>query len=377
MFTKYRSFVSAFFFFTLLPLASQAACVPLSETLHIGSRGAEVQLLQQFLNTSTTTAVAFIGSGPAGSETMYFGTATLKAVKRFQELYKKEVLIPAGLKSASGVVGKFSREFINTRRCAVGVAVGSEALSTPTTMTAQAARDAFANELALRIANLNAEINAQKAKYAVTATATSVTATDALSTAQTTTSLSGDNSTGYQNGPLQIFTLEPAVAKIGDQLLIKGTGITAGAVLRIGNNTYPLNILSDGAVASVVVDARVPLGEYYVTLQKGSEQSNDRVLVVVADSTKTPVISSLTPNTGNIGTVVTLTGENLSAENDLLTSIGSIKDIPSSDGKTLTFTITADPKLLDRNGKLFPYTPYYVNVVNDNGISTEVEFTIK
>jgi hypothetical protein len=43
----------------------------------------------------------------------YFDQATKDAVVKFQELYRNEVLTPAGLRTASGVVGQYSRTKMN------------------------------------------------------------------------------------------------------------------------------------------------------------------------------------------------------------------------------------------------------------------------
>ena len=81
----------------------------LSRGLDVGSTGADVLLLQKFLNTSPDTQVAASGVGSPGHETTYFGPATAKAVGKFQIKY--------GLATASspgfGYVGPKTRAKIN------------------------------------------------------------------------------------------------------------------------------------------------------------------------------------------------------------------------------------------------------------------------
>lgn len=80
--------------------------------LRLGSQGADVKLLQQFLNHYGFT-VAARGAGSPGGETSYFGPATRSAVIRFQEAHSAEILAPSGLSSGTGYFGPASRRFAN------------------------------------------------------------------------------------------------------------------------------------------------------------------------------------------------------------------------------------------------------------------------
>jgi peptidoglycan hydrolase-like protein with peptidoglycan-binding domain len=80
---------------------------PYSRTLKLGSTGADVKALQQFLNSKGFTVTA-TGPGSPGLESTYFGPATHRAVIRFQETYRAEILTPNGLTSGTGVFGPSS-----------------------------------------------------------------------------------------------------------------------------------------------------------------------------------------------------------------------------------------------------------------------------
>lgn len=94
-----------------------AALLPASgfrfqRNLRIGSQGADVKLLQQFLNRSGF-AIASRGVGSPGNETSYFGPATRSALVRFQEAHAEEVLKPFGLSAGTGYFGPATRQFVN------------------------------------------------------------------------------------------------------------------------------------------------------------------------------------------------------------------------------------------------------------------------
>jgi len=69
--------------------------------LELGSRGEDVKVLQQFLN-SKGFKVALMGSGSPGNETSIFGTATKAALIRFQTAN--------GIKPAAGYFGPITRK---------------------------------------------------------------------------------------------------------------------------------------------------------------------------------------------------------------------------------------------------------------------------
>ena len=74
-------------------------------SLGVGSSGDDVRQLQIFLNSNSETSIGNSGSGSSGRETNYFGSATLGALKKFQQLHETDILRPAGLSRASGFFG--------------------------------------------------------------------------------------------------------------------------------------------------------------------------------------------------------------------------------------------------------------------------------
>ncbi len=82
--------------------------------LSVGSTGADVMKLQQFLNADADTRVAAEGAGSVGMETETYGPATAAAVSKMQVKYRAEVLSPAGLVNPTGYFGAASRAKANS-----------------------------------------------------------------------------------------------------------------------------------------------------------------------------------------------------------------------------------------------------------------------
>jgi len=99
-----------------------------TRNLSIGSQGADVMRLQQFLNAYPDTRVANSGVGSAGNETTDYNAAVAAAVSKFQVLYRSEILTPQGLVNPTGEFGSSERAKINAL-CAVSMDDGPIMLS--------------------------------------------------------------------------------------------------------------------------------------------------------------------------------------------------------------------------------------------------------
>lgn len=74
------------------------------------SKSASILTIQSILNLDPSTQVSSTGPGSKGQETNNYGNATYSAIKRFQEKYKNEILIPVGLTNGNGFVGPATRK---------------------------------------------------------------------------------------------------------------------------------------------------------------------------------------------------------------------------------------------------------------------------
>lgn len=66
-----------------------------TQDLYNGVDSSQVRMLQIFLNSDSRTVVNSTGPGSPGNETTYFGSATQRAVDRFQTIYRSVILDPS------------------------------------------------------------------------------------------------------------------------------------------------------------------------------------------------------------------------------------------------------------------------------------------
>lgn len=98
----------------VLSAAAHSCPAIFSRNLRKGMKGNDVKNLQRLLNFSQFTQVATTGSGSMGNETDYFGSATMKAVVSFQNIFAQDVLSPYGLSAGTGIVGPATRAKLNS-----------------------------------------------------------------------------------------------------------------------------------------------------------------------------------------------------------------------------------------------------------------------
>lgn len=78
-------------------VSTGSCALTFARNLSIGSTGADVLALQQFLNRDNDTQVALYNAGARGLETYYFGARTQDAVKKFQNKYHASGVMVNGI----------------------------------------------------------------------------------------------------------------------------------------------------------------------------------------------------------------------------------------------------------------------------------------
>lgn len=325
----------------LIPATLLAVEMPFSRTLRIGDTGADVLLLQQTLNTDPDTRVAEDGAGSPGNETDRFGARTQDAVMRFQEKNADRILTPIGLTSGTGIVGEATRKVLN-EKALISKAGGSSTADTPKIL-----------------------VVAPTSTTIATATPLAATKTDV-----------------YISFPSSYY------GPRGAKLTLAGSGFTKTQnTLYLGLNFKISDIPStSGASITITIPNDAPYGKQTTWVENANGKSlNTSFYVVTKDASVPPTISSVSPESGLYGQQVTVHGTHFAPTgNDILTNYHIIKDVPSPDGTSLTFSVTPFPDIpqlqvgVDLKRGIEAVMTFYV--VNENGVSDKAKpgkFTIK
>jgi peptidoglycan hydrolase-like protein with peptidoglycan-binding domain len=348
-------------------------CGVLSRNLKLGMSGGDVFVLQQLLNKNSATRVATSDAGSPGMETSYFGLKTMAAVVRFQNLYATEVLAPVGLSQGTGFVGAYTRQKLTTL-CVVVPAASVVPVSLPTATTAAPAPSVVAAATLPTLATLPA----------LTATAT----TSPLEALRQSTGVTPDGES-VMNPLLTLATTEDKTPRLhrlsnytvspGDKLGVYGSGFSpTGNILHLGAFTIP-DLKSTNGVIETVLASGVPLGKFDLWVSNANGETNRSFLIILERGTTPPVVKSYSPDRGSNGTLVTVVGEGFTPQNnDVYFGSQPTTNISSSDGKTLTFTLSMglEGMPLGESGLSTTTIPVWFYIVNANGMSNNGTFTL-
>lgn len=340
-----RNFYIKLFYILLLSLFTPlfVHAFQFTNDLKVGNTNTDVLELQKILNSDAVTSVSPSGSGSKSNETTYFGNLTKQAVVRFQEKYRNEILVPAGLVSGTGYVGPSTRLKLNniSVKSIFGSATASkEAVQNKiTTNTSTAVNTNSFNEIN------PTEINTTSNYFGNSAGQLSKQSLSSLGSTLGKDVLDLFPSFAKE---VRLYKVDSYQVQPGQRVIINGTGFTK-------NN----NIFSFGGVRTNGVDCSystycevsIPAGVFFGEIDISVENSNGNSskegfpakVFVTNNPIKPPFIASTDPkqiNGSNIGVSITIKGERFATEqNYIYTPLGSVGPYGSSDGKTIIFSL--------------------------------------
>ena len=333
----------------VVPALVFAAGEDFTRALRVGMRGEDVRALQVVLNSDPETRIISVGAGSPGNETDYFGPATKRALIKFQEKYREDVLTPAGLSIGTGFFGE------KTRLKAKTLLLGT---------------------------SLSKSIAANNTTAAVATPA--LPKTEARSTPESL--LKGE-----------VFIAFPSrySGKPGTEITISGFGFTAtGNNVYLGVNSIAENVSSVSGETLSIKIPNIPKGLYPLSVKNTrGETKGDSFFVVTDGVTPEPKVESVTPDTAERGSVITVKGSGFTATGNMIrTTVSISENIPSVDGKSLSFTLPSNILMATTSASLsIPanavmreattpgkkvFLPVWVVVVNENGVSNGKSFNL-
>ena len=251
---KYKifSFYVILFIFIAIGLSLEKANIAkafiFETSLKYGDRSFAVMELQKILNQSSDTQVASTGPGSPGEETDYFGKLTQRAVIKFQEKYKNEILVPAGLSSGTGFVGIFTLAKLNAILFNTNKVIATSSIIGTTSSI-------------------------------VNGSSTSIPAVlQTTSTMMNNNNLNGSNS--YQGLPL-IESLSGIDFSPGDSLTITGAGFISPVSVHIGDQVYNNPKVESNSVITVPVPNQEGVLLVWVSDNAGDSRADYPMFIVV------------------------------------------------------------------------------------------------
>lgn len=304
--------------------------------MKLGDSSPEVLELQKFLNNDPETIVAKSGPGSPGNETNYFGKATEAAVVRFQNKYKAEILLPAGLGAGTGRVGLWTRLMLNK------ISLSSSGSSLPE--------------------------QAQVPTPAVNPV--SAPAPNPLGGLVQITPSQSDS---------EVLSLAyPSIyaAPAGASITLFGSGFST-----VNNTVYVGSVAinapaQNSSTISITIPRTIAPGRYDISLSNNKGTAPQKTFFVVTDGiSPPPMIERVEPVSGPLRATITVVGKNFTATgNEIRSNFGIISNISSSDGQTLSFTLDSLPNILEMETSYNLLTSVewkvYFHIVNGNGVTS-------
>lgn len=299
-----------------------------------GMSGEDVRELQKLLNRDADTRISGTGVGSNGQESTYFGKITKEAVIRFQNKHRNDVLRPVGLSSGTGNVGLWTRLKLNQ------LLINAQITETPKTITDSTAQDSPITIVSPE----SVTISSNPLKIPTL---------------------------GGTSKDLELSSLSRYAAPAGATIILGGNGFSEDTnTVNFGSNKYK-NVVSRGKTEiAFVIPSSMKTGRYDISVTTGGKTTHTMPFMVTVPNAVAPVVTKVEPATVKFGQDITVTGQNFTKTGNIVTTgLGIIRDLKSSDGTTLTFSIPLPAVLKDFKKEDVKDWPMKVYVVNENGIS--------
>jgi hypothetical protein len=323
----------------------------------------DIKYLQTLLNQDQRTMVSNTGAGSLTSPTTYFGPKTKDAVIRFQNLYASEVLAPAGLTTATGFVGQYTRSKLNA--ILAQIRQGTYSQQTSSLLNTNTSNQSTQNQTSTLIQSNQSQYNNFYAiKTNMGDTVFTLPPNELQRANSNLISISGFST--YLSAPGQLIT-------------IFGSGFTQNNTVYFGSVSITgVPSSSNGTNIQVNVPTGLPDGYYHISISNtnGLKTSGSLVLTVdrgIASGNQKPILYGLSPETSRYyNQSISIIGDNFKTFSSIVTNLGTIQNVIPTNSKRITFPIFRLPNYMEAfrmyNGQ---DVNLMIKVQDSTGISNE------
>jgi peptidoglycan hydrolase-like protein with peptidoglycan-binding domain len=338
----------------------QAQTFDFYRSLKVGDEGQDVLILQKILNQDPDTRIAQSGIGSLGNETTYFGNLTKNAVIKFQNKYRNEVLVPAGLSVGTGYFGPSTMTFLEANLYSSEEIKNKQVIQTSKSF----------DELMVEVVASRKRVEQSSSKNS-NETNNNYVEVENTQSQNTNPGSIIDQSKLVRSSSMEVYFVSQNVFETGTELTVVGTGINKDSEI------YFFNFENDKVVNSIKIDSNfiffdapnLPDGKYELYIKNGNLISKPLVVEIVSDYNP-PTISSVSPSSISYGDVVTIKGFNFENQNTVMTALGTYQT--SSNGSEIKFTVSRFANLQTNEVIVSPKEQKkegVIQVQNSNGVS--------
>lgn len=307
----------------LVPTFVFAGSVDFARTLKIGMHSDDVRELQKILNADLETRIAESGVGSPGNETDYFGPATKRALIKFQEKYRGDILVPAGLVSGTGVFGAKTRTKVLDMRQKLNARGAASPASAPIMIPTQSVSQIIP---------------------------VSVPAFSFFSTyygeGGSILEIAGENFASKNSVYFGDIELKDITSKNGTSMRLQIPNLMPGV--------YTVNVVNE----------------------KGKNRE-DRIFAITKKGAVAPKVESASPNRVSRGNTLVLRGFGFAQKNVVRSGAGDFPAELLGDGSLLVHITESSMSFVPKANTKKTSVPVWLYVVNENGVSNAFMFTLE